>query len=51
MRIGNCPACNSMLSDSDIDEGTFLGSVRKHYVYVCKKCETIIGFSSHNILS
>ena len=49
--IGKCPSCGQILTDRDIHDMTFLGSVRRHYVYVCKKCETIIGFSSHNIIS
>ena len=50
-KIGLCPICKSMLFSSDIEEKAFIGSVRKHFVYVCNNCETIIGFSSHNWMS
>ena len=54
--VGKCPKCEEDLSSEDIrveqwytDEGTILNSkasVFRRYVLVCKKCETIIGFSS-----
>jgi len=54
--VGKCPKCEEALSLEDIrveqwytDEGAILNSkasVFRRYMLVCKKCETIIGFSS-----
>ena len=41
-----CPKCNNYLDERDIEDITFRGRIGEHYVYVCKKCRHIIGFSA-----
>jgi len=49
--IGKCPACGEYLSENEIDNIEFRGTVRKHFAYRCVKCETIIGFSSYPMIA
>ena len=44
--IGKCPYCEKILTGDDIAEIKFKGSFHTHHAYVCKQCETIIGFGS-----
>lgn len=39
-----CPKCDKELQDDDIEDVHFRGGVVGHYVYICKKCDYIIGF-------
>ena len=41
-----CPKCNNYLDKEDIEDIKFRGKIGEHYVYVCRKCRHIIGFSS-----
>ena len=43
--IGKCPVCKEMLDEKDIEDRALRGFLCKHYVYVCRKCESIIGFA------
>jgi len=45
-RLGKCPACEQHLSDRDVEEIQFKGTVGSHFAYRCSKCDTIVGFSS-----
>jgi len=47
VKLGVCPEYNTELDDSDVDDIQFKGTVHRHYAYRCKKCDTIIGFSSY----
>ena len=44
--IGKCPVCDESLNGNDIRDVLFKGSLFTHYVYVCKLCHHIIGFSA-----
>ncbi len=44
--LGKCPKCDSFLTDGDISDIEFRGLHHRHTVYVCRKCNTIIGFSA-----
>jgi RNase P subunit RPR2 len=46
MTIGKCPHCENLLDDDDIAEIKFRGALHTHHAYVCRRCDTIIGFSS-----
>ena len=51
VKLGKCPACGVELSEGDIDDEEFRGSIKKHFTYRCRKCDTIIGFSSMAVIS
>jgi len=42
-----CPKCGNYLKQDDIEDVHFRGKIGKHFAYVCKKCETIIGFGAY----
>jgi len=50
-RLGKCPECKSDLGYDDVEDVHFKGTVVKHVAYRCRKCDIIIGFSSHNRIS
>lgn len=45
MNFGSCSVCKEVLSDEDIDDDEFRGTITHHIAYRCRKCDTIIGFS------
>ncbi len=46
LTIGKCPKCGLDLAGEDIEDVEFRGFHHRHTVYVCRKCNTIIGFSA-----
>lgn len=44
--IGKCPTCDESLSRNDIQVVVFKGGFCMHYLYECKLCQHIIGFSA-----
>ena len=46
VRLGMCPACGEALDDGGVKDINFRGTVRSHTAYRCRKCDTVIGFSS-----
>lgn len=47
LRLGKCPVCGSELDGSDVDDLEFRGTIRAHFASRCRKCDTVIGFSSY----
>lgn len=47
--IGLCPSCKKPLTIYDIKVKDIQGTYCKHYAYVCRKCDTIIGFGVADI--
>jgi hypothetical protein len=47
LRLGKCPECGQELDGDDVDDLAFRGTIRAHYAYRCRKCDTVIGFSSY----
>lgn len=41
-----CPKCGIPLHKDDIENIHLRGKIEKHYAYVCKKCDYIIGFGA-----
>ncbi len=41
-----CPKCGIPLQKGDIENIHLRGKIEKHYAYMCKKCDYIIGFSA-----
>ena len=50
MLIGKCPNCQIILDKKDIEDIGFRGFEQTHTAYVCKKCNTIIGFGTTRLL-
>ena len=50
MSIGKCPNCKEILTKKDIDDIEFRGIEQTHIAYVCKKCNTIIGFGTTRLI-
>ena len=44
--IGKCPICDEPLSRKDVQDVVFKGGFCMHYLYICKLCHHIIGFSA-----
>lgn len=48
VKIGKCPACETELEETDVDDIYIRGTVNRHFAYRCRHCDTVIGFSSHS---
>ncbi len=46
MKLGKCPKCDAELTERDVDEIKFKGTIGWHHAYRCMRCDYIIGFSS-----
>ncbi|HUS77804.1 MAG TPA: hypothetical protein VM050_03990 [Patescibacteria group bacterium] len=45
--IGKCPKCGEEVAKRDLAIVQLRSTIwRPHFAYVCKRCETIIGFGS-----